>query len=66
METDPIKYQRFWLKSRVIITTVDISKYIYLKGFASNLWPMVTKLVSWFDMNQAREETLQSVNTKCC
>jgi hypothetical protein len=32
----------------------------YLKGLASTRCPIVTKLVSWFDMNQAREETLQS------
>lgn len=31
-----------------------------LNGFAKILWPMVTKLVSWFDINQASEETLQN------
>lgn len=32
---------------------------VYFNGLARTLWPMVTKLVSWFDMNQAKEETLQ-------
>lgn len=31
----------------------------YLRGLARSLWPIVTKLVSWYDMNHAREETLQ-------
>jgi len=31
-----------------------------LNGLAKILWPMVTKLVSWFDINQASEETLQN------
>lgn len=30
----------------------------YFRGLANSLCPIVTKLVSWFDMNQAREETL--------
>lgn len=31
-----------------------------LKGFANTRWPMVTKLVSWFDINQASDETLKN------
>lgn len=30
----------------------------YFRGLAKSLWPIVTKLVSWLDMNQASEETL--------
>lgn len=37
---------------------INAIKRAYFKGFARTLWPMVTKLVSWFDINQAREETL--------
>jgi len=32
----------------------------YFKGFAKTRCPMVTKLVSWFDINQASDETLQN------
>jgi hypothetical protein len=32
----------------------------YFNGFAKTRWPMVTKLVSWFDINQASDETLQN------
>lgn len=39
--------------------SLEVSKMAHLKGFAKILWPMVTKLVSWLDMNQASEETLQ-------
>lgn len=31
----------------------------YLRGLANNLCPIVTKLVSWFDINHARDDTLQ-------
>lgn len=34
-------------------------KLTYFKGLARTLWPIVTKLVSWFDMNDAKDETLQ-------
>ena len=61
METDPTQHQRFDLGMVTRKLTFNNQYSTYLKGFASNLWPMVTKLVSWFDMNQAREETLQSV-----
>lgn len=33
--------------------------YTYFSGLARTLWPIVTKLVSWFDMNHAKDDTLQ-------
>jgi hypothetical protein len=36
------------------------SQQTYLRGLASTLCPMVTKLISCWDMNHAREDTLQA------
>ena len=33
-------------------------RFSYLRGFARTLCPIVTKLVSWLDINQANDETL--------
>ena len=33
-------------------------KITYFKSLARTLWPNVTKDVSWFDINQAKEDTL--------
>jgi hypothetical protein len=38
-----------------------IWKYSYLRGFSRNLWPIVTNLVSWYDMKPARDETLKYI-----
>jgi hypothetical protein len=37
----------------------------YFSGLARTLCPIVTKLVSWFDINQARDDTLQSIDIRC-
>lgn len=42
------------------VATDISSSNTYFRGLANNLCPIVTKLVSWFDMNQAREETLHT------
>lgn len=36
--------------------------FTYLRGYAKMRWPKVTKLVSWLDMNQASDETLNIEN----
>lgn len=33
-------------------------QWAYFKGFANTRWPKVTKLVSWLDINEAKDETL--------
>lgn len=35
-------------------------KASYLRGLARTRWPIVTKLVSWLDINHARDETLNN------
>lgn len=47
----------FWILSKAV---QDKPIETNLRGFAKIRWPMVTKLVSWFDINQASDETLQN------
>lgn len=42
---------------------VSSSPTTHLSGFARTRWPKVTKLVSWLDINQAKDETLRRSNT---
>lgn len=41
------------------LTYILTEEIPYLRGYASTLWPRVTKLVSWLDIKEAREETLE-------
>lgn len=64
------KYKNNWLstffyelmynhKATEYMFELNYRQVTYLRGFARILCPIVTKLVSWLDMNQAREETLE-------
>lgn len=45
---------------KVVHRYYKINLATYFNGLANNRCPIVTKLVSWFDMNHAREDTLKS------
>lgn len=64
--------QKNTLKHHSPIGFIKISPYriitkiyrSYLKGLANTLCPIVTKLVSWFDINHARDDTLPQTQAR--